>query len=508
MGVGNLKLIWVILFFYQSLWARPTDGLSEAAASPSTRESSECPLAQIRYGFLANDQITCSSHYLSFEASSGKSLSPRELKIGSFNIIRTGTNQSRFKRFDMVADIMNQWDLVAVVEIMPTPTEFLTHNRSVDEVAEAFRGQSAKYSAAKRDEYSQILEESYEMPGYLRILKALRELDETWSLVIAPRATGDSESSLEMSGFYYRASHVQNGSTPFCGGQKGCLIPIDDNLMNIVSRIPFAANFKAGSSKFDAVAHHSRFRENAPSCGSKATGKKQKACVHFTPQEKAWLKKFEDMANAEIRDRFVELAIINHVANTSNNDVMVMGDFNLSLKQPNPKKQGSGNLAQWERAVGDSQKIVIPNDKSSISNENGLSEAYDHFIFDPKSSAFKGCDQASARAFNFTMDAANPSGPETLEKLIQFLKVRKSNPGSLLQNYRDSLESSQMLSECHQSDCTLESAYEAGDVRTILSEYDKRVIKTPSNASGKKQPFKVFIELISDHLPIEMNCEI
>jgi endonuclease/exonuclease/phosphatase family metal-dependent hydrolase len=473
----------------------------------SAMEQTECSFAQKRYPFLSQDTAECNDDYLLFE-SSHRSPAKDDIKIGSFNVIRLGTDQAQFKRYDMTADIINAWDLVAVVEIMPTPAAYQLHNRQMDVVSEQLRTHQRNYPATSLQKYQDVLVESYKMPGYLRLLKALRELDPSWSLILGPRATGDTSTSLEITGFYYRAGTVENITSDFCENKRGCNLPIPDEWLPVVSRIPFSATFKAGALHFHGVAVHLRFRENAPECLPGQQPKERTVdavngavsinCGVFTPQSREWLTKFADVRNPKKRGRFIELGIFSEVLKKSKEEVMVMGDFNLEYSTA--KNIGNNELI-WKRAIDDSNKEVFVHEKTSISRKNGLNSEYDHFIFDKRK--FSLCDSTSAASHSFLMDLQNPVSKEpVLRALTNTLQVRRAHPDHLYQSFSQQMDERKKLVSCSTQDCVMGPFFSPLDLSLVVETYNKRIVNTPPNI-----PYKVFEDLISDHIPISMNCK-
>lgn len=487
----------VVLFLLLS--ATPIWALLDEADS-SLEEISECLLDKNRYEFLEQDKIECNGNYLLFQ-SPKRSKVPAQLKIGSFNIIRMGTDSSVFKRYDIVADIINQWDLVGVVEIMATPAAYIEKNRKIDLVAAQLQIHQRKYSALQKKQYAGILNDSYEMPGYLKLLMALRELDPSWSLILGPRATGSTVTSREMGGFYYRAGAVTNIKSSFCGGERGCAVAIPEKVASLVPRLPFSATFKAGSLRFNAVALHLRFRENPPECkaGERASeDEKEPRCAIFSTEAKTWMNEFKDVVRTKPRGRFIELAIISDQLKNSTDDVMLMGDFNL------PYVAGSGRTSNdiyWSRALNNDGKKIFVHEKTSLSRQYGLSGEYDHFIYDPQK--IKGCDSTTAKAYSFLLNLKNPVTEEQpLQKISDFLLNRKENAEAILAEYAEGLALKQQLQSCSETGCVTSPLLNERAQQNLIELYKNRIVYTKSTI-----PYKIYEDMISDHIPITMNCK-
>ena len=53
--------------------------------------------------------------------------------MGSFNVLHPGSKKSRFKDMEIVAKIMDKWDIVAVQELLPLVSIDYKNNRRVFE---------------------------------------------------------------------------------------------------------------------------------------------------------------------------------------------------------------------------------------------------------------------------------------------------------------------------------------------------------------------------------------
>lgn len=492
------KLLTVILLVFatQGAFSQESSSLRGFDAELFRyREISDCKLSQARYLFLENDLIQCTENYILYEAPV-KYKKTSSIKMAAFNILRTGTNQTRFKKFDYVARIINQWDLVTAVEIMPTPNDVLEHNDKIDSARTLFEDFYENFSSSQKKLYKKQLDQSYDKPGYIRILEELRKLDPAWSLILAPYPTGDHPTSYELSGYFYRASVVESKETSFCDRNRGCLLPIKNSLNRLISRQPFVARFVSGDLDFNAVAVHMRFREPPPDCNQAQVGEK---CTEFTNSEKSLIKKFEEVGSKTDRFRFIELAIINESIKDFKGDFAVMGDFNLDY---DPEHR---NEKFWMMAMEGTETKVLIEQQTSISEQNGLSNPYDHFLLESNStSSLNLCSGSSAGAFNFLIDDKS-SAPSVLRDLSQFLKRRKTQKKTMLKEYSEMIAEQKIVSTCTSKSCEQDYWYSDNEAKDLSDGYWQRVlIDSDSNISF---PYRVHIELISDHLPIYISCK-
>lgn len=498
-----IRMCVYILFFtvfsgvssdlYQIQWlnsaqAEDDDREDEAGEEVgSSLELEECHKNKNRYEFLKNYKIECEKDYILYEALNVQTVPQREIQIGSFNIMRIAQSQSRFKKYDMVAEIMNQWDLVAVVEIMSTPSREIVANQQTDEVLKQFEQNKNQYTDAEKSEYREAIEETYWMSRYLVLLKELRKLDPSWSLIMSAEGTGEGGAP-EYAGFYYRSSAVKNTPAFYCAGAKGCSAKIDDK--DIVSRLPFVSEFSVNQQKFLAVALHLRFR---PACQNETSTQ----CKVYSTKAKEILKELEEFPEDD-QNRFVELFELQQsvVQEKTKTEVLIMGDFNLEYKKKNHKA--------W-RSVLDNEKLVVLNEaKTSISALKGIDSGknYDHFIFDPSGDVLQKCSTASAKDFNFVLDLDTPKTDiPALKELSQFLDQRNDDSDVLVDLFKTQTERRRKVTSCQRDGCEVESFFAREDVQKEVSDYRKRVAPGDS-----KRPYAVYHELISDHIPIQITC--
>jgi hypothetical protein len=470
-------------------------------------EYNNCLLSQQRFpSFLGNDRVECNNDYLLYESAIASRKTSNKLKIGSFNIIRIGQPNYPFKRNDMVAQIINQWDLVGVVEIMNTDRQYLEHNAEIDRI------KNISHKISDTD-----FEKSYEMPRYLMLLKELRKLDPSWSLIMAGHGHGEVPAQYEYAGFLYRKGVVANQTTTFCSEKRGCLTPvIREKYENLISRLPFVARFDYGKLEFNAAVLHTRFR--APTkidCKlGEAAGRpvaEIKKCIHYTTEEVALITELNRVTGRaypnENDSRFLELAVSARELTKSPEEVLLMGDFNLEAKPSNERS--------WQFALGTSNKKVFVREPTSISEENGLVSEYDHFIFDHTGANLSKCDVSSARPFSFLLDPDNAQTKvSVLNSLADFLRQRKQNRAEALAEFIKEQNRDFVVMENKDGQVIMSPRYPGSTGSQRICKYDQRVLgnwkrRCEEDKKEKTEPdgrYLVHHHLISDHLPIMMEC--
>lgn len=219
--------------------------------------------------------VVCNDLYHLYEPKKSiKSKKGKSFKLSAFNFFALGAGDSRFKNYKLTANILKNYDLVAVSEVQPSTSEEFDSNLNL-----------SKSPSLNFKKY-------YHKPGYLKLLEELRRSNSSWSLIISPVGQSGTE---ELLGFYFRKDRVSLSNSSYCksysrnlksertlafaggyGGPRfqraaelphlnksyGCLMNIEND-ENDIFRVPFSARFKVGSGfDFQFLSYHARF--NAP----------------------------------------------------------------------------------------------------------------------------------------------------------------------------------------------------------------------------------------------------
>lgn len=447
-----------------------TLGAASAARAGGDESPAEACAAFTQRHYSGSGQtVECEAAYHHYNSSAWKAKSTAatgadtRVRVGSFNLYHMGDSQSAYKNFDLVAQICNQWDVVAGVELMPLPNDEVRINSALDTVIEA-----VKKDANAAPVRVEVLRANYTKPGYLRLLDALQKLDPNWALIMTPTAMGETVSNRELSGFYYRASKVKPQVIEGCG-TLGCRAKYAGAKAAMVSRPPFAAGFKSG--KFDAVllTTHIRFREPSEEVY------KQELKELFPDGTHGVTPKDQVARLAEVK--LASMLIGKMLKGSAEKDLIFMGDFNLETKK--------STMDAWDYVLKafDGARVYVDT-PTSVSDQAGLRSAYDHFILNP--SATQECDVAHATSFDFTDKAAFPAAAAYVKGLskradeyaAQLKAALTVNHGKVIRRYDDAT------------------------VAEMVKDYKRRNIE-----SQERNPYQVYRELISDHVPVTMSCE-
>jgi len=336
-------------------------------------------------------------------------------------------SKTRYKDYRKIAQIVNEFDVVGVTELLPFVSDDLRNN---EEVVKFIRETPSKINqlrhrikkennSRRKKEYQAELEsllgdmaearKIYRMPGYLRILHALHELKdgEEWALILSPRGEAAKETDVqELAGYYYRASKVRPRVNQYCQDIRGngkaspvACIPnmgakmLGQNKRDMFSRRPFLAEFISGNFTFTLLTSHVVY-----------TSPKEEDKMRYILQKSFGVDHYEELgtgANSTNYARFAEVKVTLDFMRElrerfDQKDVILVGDLNLEY-----------NNQFWEQVLPymPGAKLFV-SAKSTVSDRrfdaagretNGVSSDYDHFIFDPRETDECG----DAKVFDF-----------------------------------------------------------------------------------------------------------
>lgn len=451
----------------------------------------DCLLHDILYNRDNGIDAHCTKNYVHFfpnENQKNKKNEKRpakELKVASFNLFHLGDNQAPIKSYAIVASIINQWDIVGGQEMMPLAFNIANEN---NKLGEAIQGQKSLNFPFE--------DWSVPAPGYLRVLRELQQLDTSWALILQPTSEGEGGAG-EMAGFYYRSSIVQLEEWDYClfenafdlkkqaqAPNLACLTQTSEVVAKLTSRVAFSAYFKSGNFDFIALTTHSRFRRSLDPKDLEA--QKKAICENHSQPEKCKIpldqvgRYYEILAVAE------QIGKMKEDANDA--DVIFMGDFNLELKPISVENwKASLKPASLLRPFQKEPTTVGIKFSKMISN-------YDHFILDTKFTA--ECNAEASQSYDF-IKAATRSASAADKLIKKHLKVAEQKVVAA-----DKKMETEKFVRLQNSSLGLSvRALNQDEKDEINTSYDAALIRMKTN------DYAVVLELISDHLPIEMNCK-
>lgn len=460
--------------------------------------------------------IDCNYNYHHYHSDASRKYYKRGLKavggvkIASFNLWHPGKSNSRFKDLTLVATILNRYDVIAAQELLPTVGDEANDNERI--VAEMQKISENKSLNSSMDELVKI----YNVPGYFKILLELRKLDPSWALVLSSRGEAQKDGDVEeLVGFYYRATKVRPKVNEYCremvtlnkGNPVACTphfskFDMGYDYKNLFSRRPFMGSFLSGKFDFTLISAHVIFT-------SPGTGELKKEILKKVFNANS----IDDIGSGATVETYARLAevkmTLDFVSMIKNKyrekDVIYTGDFNLE-----------SNNEALQRIVSTYENVQLLNsDLSSVSDirfdskgeaTHGHASNYDHFILDEKET--NECDFTSVKAMDFMTDAVVD------EYLREHYLIRSENllEGYIYsQNPRSSeivrKQFSKLKAELLGKKRIVRSKIvETHDQKSIHNEMKDFAARVFNSQFSDDSYYRVYRELISDHLPIEINC--
>lgn len=391
--------------------------------------------------FIKSDyNVECQINYHHFNSTAYKRYYDRyrasrsgKVRIGGFNVLHPGMSKTRYKDYRRIAQIIDDFDIIGVTELLPLVSDDLKNNNNVvqflNETPQEIRDLKAELrssrSSTKQKELKAEIDsleadlaqarKVYRMPGYLQILHALRELDggDEWALILSPRGEAAKSTDVqELVGFYYRSSKVKPKVNEYCsqirtygrGTPVACIPNMGRKMLgkdkkDLFSRRPFMGEFISGNFSFVLLASHVIYTSPQESTKMRAILQNSFGVSHY--------RDLSIGANKDNYARFAEVKItldfMNQLRKRFNQeDIIFVGDMNLEYDN-----------RFWENvlpAFPGGQLFVT--DKTTVSDRRydangqeteGVSTDYDHFIFDPQETneCVDRYGRSNAQAYDF-----------------------------------------------------------------------------------------------------------
>ncbi|MDD0851488.1 hypothetical protein HBN50_00205 [Halobacteriovorax sp. GB3] len=458
------------------------------------------------------------------------------VKLGTWNVFHPGIGKSQFKDYSLVAEIMNRWDIVTAVELLPLIGADSRHNESVisylretprkindlKKELNATNPSTKAYEKLKAElkEAQDGLKKAkglYRSPGYLKILKELRKIDPSWALILSPRGEGSDGSWInELVGFYYRGRKVKPIENEHCEAFQSTLTASDAyacfpditgkflyrNYEGLFSRRPFMGSFKSGEFDFTLIGSHIIHNSPDDSDLMKTLLNKTFGVDHYDD-----LGEGVDSGNyarfAEIKMTFE--IIKNLKRKYKEQDVIYTGDFNVEADEPLLKKM----MSEYE-----GMKVLVRSE-TSLSNQrfdssgegNGYSNNYDHFFVD--SNKLGECKMGSlftSRRVDFYKGFINDlmqkylirdiDGVSHLKTLYPMSDSGKKKMNREVTRFKNYLDSQLTIKRNKIVPVYTDSA-------TRVDAFRRRVFESQLDDDFF---YGVYKEILSDHAPIEITC--
>jgi len=508
--------------------------------------------------------VSCKYNYHHFNSSAyrskynrTKALNNEKVRIAGFNVYHPGMSKTRYKDYRRIAEIIDNFDVIGVTELLPLVSGDLKNNQDIVKFlkdapieAKELRAQikvltdrtDARSLKKMKELMAQLdsietdmrrVKELYRLPGYLEILEALhqRKDGKEWALILSPRGEAAKETNVqELVGYFYRSSVVKPKVNKYCKeirsanqGTPIACIPnmgkkmLGDSKKDIFSRRPFLAEFISGKFSFALLSSHVVY--NSPTEPDLMENILQKSFgVSHYDELGIGMNKANYARFAEVK---VTLDFMEQLRTRFNQeDVILIGDLNLSHENQ-----------FWESVLPamPGAKIYV-NELSTISDKlkdssgvptNGLANPFDHFIFDE----------------NITSECVSPNSRKVEAKVVSFYEGRVA--GNVKRTYRVRKESMRDgmfvkdTSKYNRVERIYVTPYKTGDklIETIGRKsirVGSKTIKTKGIITDSKSMekyvedfyervldsqfdpdsyYEYYRQLISDHMPISMDCQ-
>ncbi len=505
-------------------------------------------------------KVNCSHNYHHYNSDTKKNYSlkkaraKKNLKIAEFNMLHPGMSKTRFKDYKIVAKMINEWDVLVATELLPLLNEDQKHNQALVrflgdtptliknveislEKAKEQNPQSKEHIYALEDLLLQLQKDLlnahrlYKVPGFIKILEELHALEngKEWSLILMPKGEAAKDGDVEeLVGFYYRSSVVKPIINNYCKSiatkdqntPVACIPTMSPSAMGedyrfLFSRRPFMGSFQSNKFQFTLLGSHVVY--NSP------TASEMRSKIMTTVFDVDHPSKLGTGINISNYARFAEvkatLMFMEKLkVNFKMKNLIYTGDLNLEASNPFFKevlKSFNGAQLFIDQKTSVSEKRFLTNGKAT----NGLASNYDHFIFNPQE--FQNClkeNQPDGGAYSFYdgaiaemirdkyivryEDTQGPYRMDEEKKNRLLFEYGKAYDLGLLNNIRIS---SMKIGMGKTSISIPIFINDDKNKETFLDEFTRRIITSTLKDSTY---YSIFKEIISDHLPIVMNCRI
>lgn len=534
--IKYLALQLIIVFFINASFAQ--DAFEDYAERIDF--SQECE-RNAQYIGDVDYSVDCGLYYHHYNSQSSNfqySSSNTKLNIGSWNVFHPGIGKTAYKDFKIVAQIIDKWDVATVQELLPLIGDDLRHNESVHTLIEDGPWQLKKlmeklegmnpgtkaYERTKKsiDDLTADIKEAkglYRSPGYLKILTELRRIDPSWALIISPNPEGTEGSFInELVGFFYRGTKVRPTVNEHCSEFRdmkaypayACYPEFSTKFMyknydGLFSRRPFMASFQSGNFDFVLMGTHVIF--NSPSDDdfmnkilSRVFGVNSYDELGTGVDSKNYARYAEVKMTLDFIRKFKK--------SYKEQDIILAGDFNIEKKEPFMQeilKKYDGLTMIIDSATSLANKRYV-----SSGDSDGYSKNFDHFIMGRET------DKECRTGGEYHADRVDFYSGDILTYMKKNYIVRKvDNYDRLASDYEMTSEGKKLYKRAmvsFEEDLKSSRTIKRGKVvnentsyKNKLETFERRVFLNQLNDDSF---YGVYQEVISDHVPIEISCNV
>jgi hypothetical protein len=567
---------WLIFLISQTMTLNAYSGYKKSGFDKDARDFTlECKEVS-KYSVKGKYQVDCSQDFHHFNSETSKSIidltssklveAPKEsIKIAEFNVLHPGMAKTRFKDYKKIASLINKWDVIGMTELLPLVANDLLQNTSLVKYIEVYApGKIKLYEAMSKDLNIKLgkttrerrikslnkklniakkmvafykaeiikAKKNYREPGYLKILNELHKLrgGKNWSLVLSPRGEAAKASDThELVGYYYRSNLVKPIRNQYCKDvKKGKLFPfaciaqmgkkmLRKDKSDIFSRRPFMASFKAKSFSFTLLTSHVIY-----------TSPKEEKLIQSILGKSFGVKHWRELStgiNGGNYARFAEVKVTLDFINAlrkkyKEKDIIYMGDLNLNYKNkfwPKVLKSVPG----FDLFIESKTSLSKSRFHSNGEETQGLSNDFDHFLFDP--SYTNECLNSQGQANTLVENFFKGSVGRYVKRYYQVRTERVSSTSYLYNQAKFDRLIKQFVTPYKNGTKTflkignkkITSSGKAFSVKGLVTDkkelnfyadfFEARILKSQLK---DKSYYTFYADILSDHMPIVLECKI
>lgn len=479
-------------------------------------------------------QAECYTNYHHFNSGASRYYEPLKrgpwVEMAAFNLWHPGSNSSPYKDYELVAGLMNGYDVIAAMELLPSVGRDYEHNqrvrRFVESAPDMIMNLESRYQQSPSADIAQRIVELksdlkeapslYRIPDYLVLLNELRKLDPSWALILAPSGEAADEAYVqELVGFYYRGRSVKPTINEHChkfrkkrhGPSFACYPKLTKswlgtNVREVFSRRPFLGSFVSGSFDFTLLTSHIVFTSPTDEVEMRSILEPSFGVSHY-----------DELGTGATKANYARLAEMKAITNimsrirseSKEKDIIFLGDTNLEADND----QWKGILDSFsggELFIDTPTTLTMPYRLSDGTLTGGLASDYDHIIMDTSETneCLKANGKLSPRVGNFLKGNMKKRihsrylyrRADAVPGMLESSAAGRKRRESMVKKYRARLEGRKTVKR---------NKIVADDLRLeeLVREFDERVFLSQITEDDF---YKVYKEVISDHLPVYFSC--
>ncbi len=477
----------------------------------------------------------CYTNYHHFNSEADRFYEPHKrgdwVEMAAFNLWHPGSNTSPYKDYELTAKLINGYDLIAAMELLPSVGRDYDHNQRVRKFVESAPDMIAELEGRYQQNPSADLAERlvrlrkdlkdaptlYRVPDYLVLLDELRKLDPSWSLILAPSGeAADEDFVQELVGFYYRGRTVKPMINEHCqrfrkkrhGPSVACYPKLTkswmgESIREVFSRRPFMGSFISGSFDFTLLTSHIVFRSPENKDEMESILRPSFGVSHY-----------DDLGTGSTKANYARLAEMKVITQmmqklreqSKEKDIIFLGDTNLEADNDQWKRI-LDSFPGGELFIDTPTTLSMQYQLADGTFTKGLASDYDHIIMDTSETneCLKANGKLSPRVGNFLQGHMKKllhqkylyRTPESIPGNLVASKAGERRRERTVSRYRDYLEKRMTVKRNR-------IVVDDHRLEELVREFDERVFLSQLTEDNY---YRFYKEVISDHLPVYFSCK-